>query len=370
MKSALSRALFYFKTMIVKKVDFIIVGLGLAGLAITRELNKRGKSFVVYEDSSQVSSYVAGGIFNPVILKRFTPAWKAKEQMDIAIPFYSKLEKDLQQKIIYEWDIFRRFHSIEEQNDWFVAADKPLLSPFLDQNLVRNLNPSVKTDYGFGRVMHTGNIDTELMLNAYRQELQKKQQLRAENFDYELLQMDGDILIYQDLQAKQIIFCEGFGLSRNSYFNYIPLHGNKGEYIIVKSPALQLQFAIKASVFIMPLGNDLYKVGATYNNHDKTAEPTSEAREQLEVSLKQVINVDYEVVHQVAGIRPTSGDRRPVMGRHPEFKNMYCFNGFGSRGVLIAPYLAPKLADHILNNSLLNPEIDVSRFQKRYWKRA
>ncbi|MFV8281054.1 NAD(P)/FAD-dependent oxidoreductase [Christiangramia marina] len=356
--------------MVNKKVDFIIVGAGLAGLAISRELHSRGKSFITFDNSSQTSSYVAGGIFNPVILKRFTPAWKAKEQMEISIPFYAELEQELQQEFIHHWDIYRRFYSIEEQNDWFVAADKPLLAPFLDQKLVKNSNPSVETDYGFGRVMHTGNIDTEVMLDAYRDQLQKKQQLIAEKFDYDLVKMDSDCIMYRDIHAKHIIFCEGFGVTKNPFFNYFPLHGNKGEYIIIKSPELKLEFAIKASVFIMPMGNDLYKVGATYNNHDKTPEPTSEAREQLEASLKQVVNASYEVVDQVAGIRPTSGDRRPVVGKHPEFDTMYCFNGFGSRGVLIAPYLAPKLADHILEDSTLEKEIDIARFQKRYFKRS
>ena len=264
--------------MVNKKVDFIIVGTGLAGLAISRELNFRAKSFIAFDNSSQISSYVAGGIFNPVILKRFTPAWKAKEQMEIAIPFYAELEHELQQNFIHHWDIYRRFYSIEEQNDWFVAADKPLLAPFLDQQLVKNSNPSVKTDYGFGRVMHTGNIDTEVMLEAYRDQLQKKQLLKAEKFDYDLVKMDGNRIVYKDIQAKRVIFCEGFGVTKNPFFNYFPLHGNKGEYIIIKSPELKLDFAIKASVFIMPMGNDLYKVGATYNNHDKTPEPTSEAR--------------------------------------------------------------------------------------------
>ena len=54
-------------------VDYIIVGLGLAGLAFAEELERNHKSFVVFEDNSQNSSLVAGGVYNPVILKRFTP---------------------------------------------------------------------------------------------------------------------------------------------------------------------------------------------------------------------------------------------------------------------------------------------------------
>ena len=63
------------------KVDYIIVGLGLAGLAFVEELITANKSFIVFEDTSQTSSLVAGGVYNPVILKRFSPVWNAKEQL-------------------------------------------------------------------------------------------------------------------------------------------------------------------------------------------------------------------------------------------------------------------------------------------------
>ena len=71
-----------------KSVDYIIVGLGLAGIAFAEELKKQSKTFVVFEDNSQTSSLVAGGMYNPVILKRFSAVWNAKEQLDLAIPFY------------------------------------------------------------------------------------------------------------------------------------------------------------------------------------------------------------------------------------------------------------------------------------------
>mgnify|MGYP005724916689 CR=1 FL=1 len=46
------------------KVDYIIVGLGLAGLAFVEELISANKSFIVFEDDSQTSSLVAGGVYN------------------------------------------------------------------------------------------------------------------------------------------------------------------------------------------------------------------------------------------------------------------------------------------------------------------
>ena len=80
--------------------DYLIVGLGLSGLAVSHELEKHNKSYVVFEDHSQQSSLVAGGIFNPIILKRFKPAWNAEEQFETAIPFYRDLESKLQTNFI------------------------------------------------------------------------------------------------------------------------------------------------------------------------------------------------------------------------------------------------------------------------------
>ena len=67
--------------------DYIIVGSGLAGIALAEELRARGLDFVVFEDGSQTSSLVAGGMYNPVVLKRFNPVWKGAGQLDEALPF-------------------------------------------------------------------------------------------------------------------------------------------------------------------------------------------------------------------------------------------------------------------------------------------
>ena len=350
-------------------LDYIIVGLGLSGLAIAEELQERGKSFVVFENNSQKSSYVAGGIFNPVILKRFTPAWKAAEQLEIALPFYERLEEKLEVKLINKWNIYRRFHSVEEQNDWFIAADRPNVAPFLDPVLRKNTNENIKADHLLGKVLHTGNIETEKLLDRYREFLQENDTLKLQDFYYDLLKIEADHVVYENLKAKNIVFCEGFGLKKNPYFNYLPLNGNKGEYIIIKAPDLKLDIAIKSSVFVMPLGNDLYKVGATYEHHDKSPQPTEIAREKLSKSLADLIKCDFEIVDQVAGIRPSVSDRKPIVGSHPELPNIYCCNGFGSRGVLIAPYIAPKLLNYIESDSALDPEIDLQRFTRKHFRK-
>ena len=76
-----------------KHYDYLIVGLGLAGVAFCEQLQKSNRSFVVFEDSSQQSSKVAAGLYNPTVLKRFTVAWRGPELMMKSIPMYRELEK-------------------------------------------------------------------------------------------------------------------------------------------------------------------------------------------------------------------------------------------------------------------------------------
>ena len=150
------------------KVDYIIVGLGLAGLAFAEELIAANKTFIVFEDDSQTSSLVAGGVYNPVILKRYTPVWNAKEQLEVALPFYEKLEKKFEAKFDQKFTTKKAFKSIEDQNNWFEAVDKPLLSNFMDSKIDNKKREGIIADFGLGNVNQTGRIDTKKLVEIYR----------------------------------------------------------------------------------------------------------------------------------------------------------------------------------------------------------
>ena len=343
------------------QVDYIIVGFGLAGLALAEELTARNKSFVVFEDNSQTSSKVAGGMYNPVILKRFTPVWDSEEQLELALPFYKNLEEKFKAKYDYEVPIYRVFKSVEEQNNWFVAADKPRLSPYMKSELSFDTFTGVPSEHGYGVLQGTGRVDVNLLLNDYKQKLTSEGKLVNETFDYDKLIVE-DSFKYGEITAEKVICCEGYGLKSNPYFKDLPLMGAKGELLVIKAPDLDIDFLLKAAVFVMPLGDDLFKVGATFNWTDKTIHPTKEGKEELLEKLNTVIDVPFEVVNQNAGIRPTVKDRRPLIGEHPELKNLYVFNGLGTRGVMIAPKYAKKLMAFIEDNQPLPEEVNITRF--------
>lgn len=344
------------------KVDYIVVGLGLAGLAFTKILEENNKSFVVFEDNSQNSSSVAGGMYNPVILKRFTPVWNALEQLNIALPFYSELEEKLKNKYHYSVDIYRIFKSIEEQNNWFVASDKPNLSSFMIPEIINRKFDGILSEFGFGKLTNTGRIDTKRLLDDYRSYLQAKSAIKNERFEYDSLEISEERIDYKGIHSSKIVFSEGFGLHKNPFFNYLPMQEAKGELLIIKAPELQVDFLIKAAVFVMPLGDDLYKVGATFNWKDKTQNPSKEGKQELINKLESFITSPYTVIEHIAGIRPTIKDRRPLVGKHPEYPNLSVLNGLGTRGVMIAPVAAKMLYNHLENNIELDSEYAISRF--------
>ena len=354
-----------------KEIDYIVVGLGIAGITFCEELEKNDKSFIVFDTGDVASTKVSAGVINPVVLKRFTPVWNAKEHITSSISFYKELTKKIKIPLFEKMPMLRIFKSIEEQNNWMVASDKKELESFLKSTLIKNENPYINAPFGFGEVNNTGRVDPIKLIKNYKNYLLKNNKLENKNFDYKALQVSNDEVIYKDIKAEKIIFCEGASAKNNPFFpckakiSKAPLViPNKGEYIIVNSPELKLQSMLKTSLFIIPLGNDLYKVGATYDREDHTVKTTENAKNELINKLKKIINCSFEVVDQVAGIRPTTRDRRPFLGTLLDCENKVFFNGLGTRGITSAPSLAEILYNHIENGLDLPKEMDIKRHYK------
>ncbi|CAM1343902.1 NAD(P)/FAD-dependent oxidoreductase [Tenacibaculum amylolyticum] len=346
------------------KLDYIVVGLGLAGLAFVEELEKHGKSYVVFENNSQNSSSVAGGTYNPVILKRFTPVWNGHEQLEYALPFYEKISDKFNKNFDTKFITKKVFNSIGDENNWFTALDKPMLSNYMKPEIIKEKIQGVIGNFGFGELSGTGRIDTTDLIKTYRTSLLENNKLINESFEYNQLEIGENNLRYNEVEAQRIVFCEGFGLKQNPYFNYLPLNGTKGETMTIHAPDLQIDFLLKSAVFVLPLGNDTYKVGATFNWTDKTQVPTEEGRKELVEKLEKTISVPFTIIDQTAGIRPTVKDRRPLVGIHPEYSKLCILNGLGTRGVMIAPTVAKNLFNHLENGQELDEEINIRRFLK------
>ena len=346
-------------------VDYLIVGGGIAGLCFAELCYQNGKSFKLVTDASQNSSRIAGGLYNPVILKRFTGLEDAGLQLDYLEEFYSTIEKRIGVQINFPLPLLRKFFSVEEQNNWYQAADQPKMTPFLSTTIVKKVIPGIDAPFNYGRVLRTGYLDTLLFVETYQHFLDSNGDLVSESFDHSALKIKDDSCAYNGIEAKKVVFAEGFGIHANPYFNYLPLDGTKGELFIIKAPELKLTDIMNTSVFILPLGDDLFKVGATYNWQDKTDRPTEEGKEELVARIKEILQCNFEIISHMAGVRPTVKDRKPLLGAHAMHRNILVLNGLGTRGVMLGPYSARMLFQFAENGTEIPLHYSIARFKKK-----
>lgn len=347
------------------KYDYIIVGQGLSGSLLTYELLKRGKRVcIIQKDGVCTSSAVAPGMYNPLVLKRYTLAWKAPALISELENYYSNIEEFLSSSFIQKMDLYRLFTNQKEADLWIEKSDQLALEPFMSPEIYKQNNPFINKTIGLGKVNKTGRVVLIKLMEAVRTYLIAQNSFVNDQFDYSLLDIQENHIEYKDIKAQHIIFSEGYQLKENPWFKDLPLKGTKGELITIRCNELKLDNPIKSSILIMPLGNDLYRVGASFNWDEKDDIPTETGKKWLISKLEQIINCNFEIVEHNAGIRPTVVDRRPLIGTHKDYKNLHVFNGMGTRGVMLAPTGVKMLIDAIEHNVPLDQEWDIKRFKE------
>lgn len=352
-----------------KQVDYIVVGLGVAATAFIKYLLEHQHSFVVINQDFHRASTVAAGLYNPVVLKRFSLVWDARQQLEKMHELFLWYEQFFNKKFIDEMPVFRIFNDEQEQKTWHKKATThhelvPFLSTDFQQLKIYN---DIKDPYGSGEVLATGRIDLRLLIPTLEQYLRQKENLLQEKFRYEDLQIAPNSISYQNLQAKHVIFCEGYHILSNPYFRKLPIIGVKGEVLTIRTEAKLPKAVVKGKEFLFPLSSDEYFVGATYDRDCLDYEVTESAKTELLSGIGKVVDSSFMVLHQQASIRPTVKDRRPIIGGHPTYKNLYCFNGMGTRGTMLAPKMAEILYLHIEKGQPIDNQSDIARFYDEYF---
>ena len=348
----------------------MIVGLGIAGVNLCHQLEKAGKSFVVIDRCpTNSSSLIAGGIYNPVVLKRKVKSWKVDELFPFLAKTYSELEKTLSSEFfLHDFPILKPISSADELIEWQQAVTDGRLNPYVT-SAEKNppAGPFQRSVLGSVSIRNSGFVRIGKLVQLYRNYLREKGLLVEEEFDYNEFQLSRTIC-FGDITAERIIFSEGRFISENSFFNWIPFRPTKGQMLTVRVPEELTPDRIYNQQFLLfpTEEKNIFRLGATYEWDELNEEPTQKSTDELIERAKRALNIDFEVLDAQAAIRPNVADRRPTLGRHPEIANMFLFNGMGSKGVMLAPYFANQLVNHIYHQEKIDPEVDLNRFGKRY----
>ncbi len=345
--------------------NFIIVGQGIAGSVLAISLIRAGYTVcVINEPSLSLSSKVAAGIWNPVVFKRLTKSWLADELIPELLDFYSHCEKEFNTTLITKRKIIKSFTEEQEKNLWLKKAETE--NRFLENNVYEHLKISdTESLNSYSHVLDAGNLDMNAFLNESKKYIEENQNYIEDDFDHTHLKTTETGIEYKTITADHITFCEGYLVHKNPLFNWIPMKPAKGEVITIRCENLFLEHNIlNKGIFILPLGDNTYKVGATYEWENLNDVPTEQKKRELIEKLNTVINIPFEILKHEAGVRPSVSDRRPVVGKHPELNHHFIFNGFGTKAVMLAPYFAKQLVKHFQTGSEIDKEVDPKRFFK------
>ncbi|HMQ48768.1 MAG TPA: FAD-binding oxidoreductase [Saprospiraceae bacterium] len=348
-------------------VDYIIVGQGIAGTLLAYFLRQRGKTVLVMDSNEpNASSKIAAGIINPITGRKYVKSWRIDTLLPVAVETYRELENLLRMELFLQRPIIRTLFNHGEENDWLARTGDAAYQPYMaDRANIGLYAETTHPAHAYGEVLHGGQVRMGALIAAFREMLIEEHAYWEETFDFALLEWpESGAVVYQNIQAQQIVFCEGYRGKDNPFFQYLPFRGAKGEVLIVKIPGIQYEKILKHQVFIVPLAQpEQYWIGSTYQP-ELDATPNPATRHWLESRLKEVLKVPFEVLTHQAAIRPTVKDRRPFLGIHPQFPQLAIFNGLGTKGASLGPYWAKHMADFLSGELILDSEVAIDRFAK------
>jgi glycine/D-amino acid oxidase-like deaminating enzyme len=347
-----------------KEYDFIIIGQGLAGTCLASELLERGKTVLVF-DSPKLpsSSMVAGGLFNPISGRNMVLTWKANILFPFLQRFYKNLENKLGERFIYNLPLYRPFATNEELNGWQGKSTEDRYAPFFEFISSEPYHPDyVKNDLGGIMLGQTGYLNTKVLLENFRLLLKGKEIIVEEEFFPDKINFNAKSVVYKEYLASKIILCDGPTGFGNQLLDNIRFHPLKGE-VLHLNINYSSNFILNRNGFILPRDGN-YVAGSNYDLTGTDWQTTTDARDEIKGKIDKILNIDYEIVDQKAGLRPTTHDRRPVIGLIPKHPQIGVFNGLGTKGVSLAPYFAHQFADYLINGAEIEQEVHIGRFFK------
>ncbi len=345
-------------------MKYLIVGQGLAGTLLCHFLLEKGTDIHVIDHfSERAATQVAAGIINPITGRRYVKSWRVDELIPFAKATYRQLEQQLGISVLTERSILRSLFNHREESDWLLRTDEPAYQPYMAEDPELGAYAELTEPvYAYGETLQGAQVQVGHLAQAFRQMLRESGRLTEATFDYKAIQLVDGKAIYQGEAYDKIIFSEGYLARNNPFFNYLPFGGAKGEVLLVRIPNAGFEKLLKHRVFIVPIEDDIYWIGATYNWKFESDAPTQEGGLFLKERLEEVLKVPFEIIEHKAAVRPTVKDRRPFLGLHPEWPQLALFNGLGTKGASLGPFWAKHMADFLTENTSLDEEVDIRRF--------
>lgn len=328
------------------------------------ELEKAGEDFLVADEYRPNSpSRVAAGIINPITGRRHVKTWMADVLLPHAKMSYDGIGKQLGICAIAEIPIIEFFATPQMQLAFEEALrEEPNYLHY--PNIITECRQYFNFDFGLGQISPAFQVNLPALLNTWRNHLRQQGRIVERTIDLEQLSVSEDGVIFEEIRADYIIFCDGSNGAGNPFFLNLPFAPNKGESIIFRCEGLPTNRIFKKGFTIAPVYDNHFWIGSSYEWTFDDLYPSEVFRMKIQAYLTNWLKLPFTIVEHQAAARPATLERRPFAGVHPQFRRVAILNGMGTKGCSLAPYFAEQLVNNLLHGSPIEPGADVARFKK------
>ena len=335
--------------------DFLVIGAGIVGQMLARSLVQRKQRVCIAHDPALPgSSSVAAWMINPVTGIRFVPSWRVETFLPSAIKTYHEIKRENNSAIWHPLSIVRMFQGEDEWPRWQKKRLRPDVRHYVSEEFSNEPKVNgVRHDSG-GVVFHSGGwanltpwLHSQLKNPPAGMEILTGTPSRSD--------LENSRLEFQGRSFERVISCTGYSPLKLSW------KPAKGELLTVRIPGLSLDQILLRGIFVIPLGNEYYRAGATYEWDDITSDVTEKGVRFISEKLSALVTLPFELIDAQCGIRPILQDARPVVGLDPLDPRFGICNGFGSKAALMAPWVCDHFAEHLVSDTPLDRDINLSR---------
>ena len=347
----------------------LVVGAGLAGSLFAAEAALAGHKLLVYDVIKPNSaSRVAAGLYNIITGRHANLNWEARTLLDALNHFLDNPAFQSLRQHFHSFPIYRPYRLPEDFNEWSALSTSAAF-----RDLVEHIDhpihaTEINNRMGGLKILPCGWADVPALMKGIHEILQHDfgVEILASEFPYDALDPDTGSLEGKG-KFDAIVFAEGIGVKQNHWFSDIDLRPLKGQILELETDGWEADFVLMRKSFILPISPTKAVSGSTYEHSYHDDLPNEEGREELLSQVKAALNIPVRVVGMRAGLRPTTPNRRPILGNHPNFPKLHILNGLGTKGLLQAPWCAATLRAWMDKETESLPEsVDVARFFPKF----
>ena len=327
------------------QTHFLIIGQGLAGSILAWELIQRGCQVVVVDTGEENASRVAAGIVNPITGSRFVKSPELETLLPAAQACYARLSSYFGQPFYLKKTILRVFRDKAEFMHCKSRLKQVDYAAYLGKlNVTGQINSGFLTPFGFVEQHQTGHLDTIPLLSHLKQFLISLNCYRQAKLDYQAIQITSAVH-WQDIVAKQLIFCDGHHASQNPWFSWLPFRLAKGEILRLSHQAALPDAILNYGNWLLPVSPGISRLGATFNWKFTDTLPSTHSRESLLNALKPYAPslAHSAIISHQAGIRPCTIDKFPFIGTHLAIRKLLFLTALARKAANKSPGTASAL---------------------------